>query len=302
MNMETFKTYHSRITWLCIILATFALSSCKLSAEPDIEKKATTLNISSVAIDTQAIVEVKPTDYRCYYYFENRTAKEMEGVDEQKFMKHCVDSLYNCYQEWLKIQTDHIYKADFGSHSLRYGNSTEYYIQLHPETDYEVVGFCVDADTHQAIGGLQRYKYRTEKIDTTYVSPMVIDFEVSMFYEDGLAKSEVTIRPTANGKLCLDQYLFCWVSENDLKEFFDDSPTKFLEYVELESGGFPELLKWNIRNDVKAVKVDNVPDERIVLVCAPFFTTWRERVYYLRYKWEDGGYIPFSHEKENPVK
>ena len=299
--METFKTYRSRFTWLCAILAAFTLSSCKLTAEPEIVKKPTTLNYTVQAIDTQAIVEVKPTDYRCYYYFENRTAKEMEGVDEQKFMKECVDSLYDKYQEWLKTETDNIYKADFGSHCLRYGNSTEYYIQLEPETDYEIVGFCVNADSHEAIGGLQRYKYRTQKIDTEYVSPITIDFEVNMYLEDFEPKSLITIRPTDNAKLCLDPYTFTWIPEPLLIEYFDNSPTKFLEYIEEQSEEFPELqedLMGLIANDVITETIDNTIGERMVLICAPFFTTWRQKVFYLRYDWEENATIPFTHELE----
>lgn len=93
-------------------------------------------------------------------YFLYSVDRVVPGVDpdkyEQLFMDLALDSAYVEYVQWRHDHYMHLETvvADFASHNLSYGKTDYTQNFLHPDTDYWVYGFVVDAESNQANGKL----------------------------------------------------------------------------------------------------------------------------------------------------
>ena len=282
---------------LCTILAV-ALCSCQFDPESTYSTYDTDLTIVEVQVnDTYVVFNITPDDPTCYYYCTilQKGTLEAKQIDDNQFMRHCIDSLYADYNKWKETQTADKYIADFGSYNLYYGKKTEQFFLLFPDCDYEILSFGIDPDKREPLGRLQRHPIRTKPIDPDYVSPMSIDFTVKVTKEsNGLNSAEVVVRPSYQGKVWLDPYWCYIVSEQVLIEHFNNDPIAFLQdRIDAFLKGEPETLDHILTNvcTLYCEQDESKKSERYIVIAAPFFTTWREKVFTYTFSYdidEDG--------------
>lgn len=278
------------------------LSACGFNVDAPYDGKDTYLEFETpIVTDTYAQVSVRPNNSKTYYYYQVKSTQEIEAMHltDEQFMNKCLDSLYANYEYWKSIQEKAkvAYIADFASYSLKYGNDLRAYVALWPNTEYQFLGFCVDKNSHKPLGALQRQTFHTATIDSTYISPMVMDFSVDMPKNN--TTFEVTMRPTDKGKTCPDPYFYTLISEEILKRDFNDDPEALVETYEDLFYTDRTHLKAFIFSGIKSVTKDIEqfhPETRFVAIAAAFGANWRERLYYLRFEYKQGTSIPFSHD------
>lgn len=84
-----------------------------------------------------------------------------EDIDDvqdvaKHFMMMALDSAYVDYLYWRNKQLQQLtpFVADFASHSLKYGNTNQYFTLLQPNTEYWIYAFVVDAHSNKPYGTL----------------------------------------------------------------------------------------------------------------------------------------------------
>ena len=285
---------------LLIGVLTLGLWGCKENSNPPHSEKATNLNFEITRLmDTHVAFTVNPDDANCYYYYVLKSSAEIESLkySGNELAQKALDSLYELYCEWSQEQPKE-YCADFGSHSLYNGYNTQIHVLLHPDTEYQLLGFCVDPVRVKLLGDMQVFKFRTTPVDTEYVSPMTVDFAVDMNRGDKIMAIEVTARPTYQGRVCLDPYFFTVLPQSELDLSYGGSVERFIqESMDL-------LRELEVTRELVYVDVCNDEYPRVnegtemVAVAAPYTSTWQQSVFTRRFKMESGKKLPYAHDEE----
>ena len=289
--------------------------SCNLNTESIYSTKPTKLNVEMAKLmDIFAYIRIRPEDSRCYYFYQVKSTEEVEKmtVNEAEYMQNCIDSLYCDYQAWHEIyEKSSAFIADFASYSFYYGNSSKYFLLLKPNTEYQLLSFSVDPKKRKALGDLQRYKFTTTPLNTTYVSPMVLDFQVEMYDYKGENVVQVVTRPLVVGELCLDPYFYVLESEEYIEKKFG-SILAYVEYYEKElADNHGEKSRPYLFYDIREHDSYYVSDpskldgelfvkpieegDRLIAIAAPFFSTWNQCVFIRRFTFKRGEKLPYDH-------
>lgn len=154
------------------IVVALMLSSCRDEAVYYVKKVNIAIDLPIVSAG-YAEISFKPSK-ETYYICD--IMEKIDGYDpiyhQQQFMKLAVDSAYVAYVQWryqfLKQGEDHV--AEFSSHSLTYGDKTNKYVALEPETTYWVYAFVVDPRTNAPVGDLYLREFTTTSMKEVQVT------------------------------------------------------------------------------------------------------------------------------------
>lgn len=250
---------------------------------------------------SQVIVHITPTDDRVYYYSEVLSKADFQALqlDDAHYMKIKADEQYRQYLDWRKelLYDNTQYIADFYSYAFSYGNSSNFYINLTPETDYYVLSFCIHPVSKEPIGKLQRYPFTTPAIDMTTVSQMVLDFRVQMYDADNEHIARISIRPSLNSQATKEPYLWTIVSDDQLAEYDHDISTFCQSYVSALFEN-PGALEAHLSRDITTTSIHHlVPGKGYTLLAAAAYRyTWMKAVYTLHFTYRPNTDIPYQHD------
>ncbi|MCF0176777.1 MAG: hypothetical protein HUJ94_08055 [Bacteroidales bacterium] len=296
--MKNRLTTYALAAALSLLLST----SCKKVDSPFIIKD-TDLHFSvEKLMGTQATVRVEPEDYRSYYHFEVRKKESMDAmnISDDHFMMLCLDSLYRKFLDWRYpyLVENEEYIAEFTSHGLHYGASSKFLLQLEPNTDYQAIGFCVDPITRKSCGRLQRFNFRTTETNTEYISKMQIDFSLEMTGSTQNGLLRIMIRPSEGGKATKESFIWDIVDGNVLDNQYGGNVAAFAGNRIQELSRDPEVLKSKVLVDICSIQLTGLEEgKEYCIVASPYLITWLHSLYYIRFTFELGKTIHYTHEK-----
>ena len=267
---------------LCIIAALYALCSC--SSKPLVIGVDTTLTFEiSDLKGTQLRVTATPEFDMCWFLFDilpvEEFQKKISGATEEAFMQSALDNLGKQYDNISGAYREGgaAYVAGFDDMMLYFGKSSVYYTGLTPETDYYVLGFCVDPMSRKPSGPLQKMKFRTTAISPE-PSNMVLDFMV----QDGERCLYYYTKPTLDGKLCRDPYLVDFVPQEVIDERAGGDMLKYaaIWYAEkLADGTVSQYLKTDISRNEVYVLGPHDEGKRFVVFGAPYNINNKDKIF-----------------------
>lgn len=292
-----------RLLPLLTIMCMF--SSCNTEAPTTTEPTRLTFTVSDV-MGTQALVSVAPEDIRAYYYYDVVPAEQIlnSGRHDDRIMLLIMDSVKRHYLDWRYnyLLEDETYIADFKSHCLHYGADWVYFVQLQPETDYLVIGFCVNPITEEPLGELQRYAFRTTAVDDSTVSKTRFDFQVNMYEnptQEDVYSARISVRPSLNGHPSLEPYIWSYVEDDYLDEMYGGDIYQFVaEYVRVltQYGDIYRVLS----SDIQSMEYDGfTPGKSYTLIAAAYRLTWPQALYTRRFTYEVGKELKYDHDTPN---
>lgn len=298
------KKFHS----LCASVL-LALTACNTQAPYITHDCEITFKTSDV-MGTQLRIFAEPKDDRAYYYYSiiSQAAFDSLHIEDYHFMTLMLDSLYRDYLEWRSplLWENEEYITDFRSFSFNYGPSDRYCVGLTPNTDYMIYGFCINPDNiQQPIGKLYRQSIRTGAVDLA-VSPTVFDFSVVMeqkVYEGTYGSMQVTARPSLDGHLSREPYLFFVFPESEFQDepyngnliLFTMVVSSYLQYVVQNS---ITSSKYLLYSDISSISNAFFPEdgEKYVALAAAYRISWPKALYMLHFEYEKDAKINFTHE------
>lgn len=301
------KTIHKLSIW-CVLTISALLSSCDIEAPYIREDTAIHFRTENV-LGTQMRVFAEPEDDRAYYYYSVMTKEEFESykLDEFNFMTIIIDSLYRDYLDWRSklLRENETYITTFRSFSFHYGKSDSYYINLKPNTDYLIYGFTIDPENIQfPVGQLYTMPVRTGNVDTS-VSKTVFDFSVTMTaelhnYQGDLCNLEVSVRPSKDGHLSREPYIFALIPEwaYDTDEF-DHNPLLYLMYIAYyaENGNMFTGVdaKHLLYTDISSAFDTAFEGQKYFVAAAAYRESWYKALYTLDFEFQPVQQIPYTH-------
>ena len=165
-----------------LLAAVAALSGCNGFAKYNTKNVTIKVDIADIS-SGYICADFEPSKDAYYIAGAMEITDEYDPVNKpDHFMTLMADSLYRQYLDWryeyLKDQVSYV--ADFSSHSLMYGATTRYFVDVEPDTDYWVYSFVVDPNSNQPCGDL----YLTT-VHTTAVHDGRLFFEATTDDETG---------------------------------------------------------------------------------------------------------------------
>lgn len=275
----------------CIIATLYALCSC--SSKPMVMGVDTTLDFEISNLQgTQLRVTATPQFDMCWFLFDilsvDEFQKRVAGTTEEAFMQSALDNLGKQYEDIAGAYRENgaAYVAAFDDMMLYFGKSSVYYTGLTPETDYYVLGFCVDPMKRKPSGPLQKMKFTTTAISPE-PSNMVLDFMV----QDGEKCLYYYTKPTLDGKLCRDPYLVDLVPQEVIDEKAGGDIVKYaaIWYAEkLADGTVSQYIRTDISRNEDYTFGPQDEGKKFVVFGAPYNINNRDKIFSKSFKYYKG--------------
>lgn len=290
---------------LLILLAVMGLMACETRAPYITTDTPIHLEATDV-MGTQMIVHAWAEDDRAYFYFdllEKDTLDALEMSDEH-LMTLILDKLYQNYLNWRfnYLVKDEEYIASFESRTFFHGKSQRFCYNLKPETEYMMIGFCVNPDKVQKpIGKLYRQQVNTTPVNYD-VSPMVIDFmvDVESLGLPGYALATYHIRPSVNGHATQEPYVVDMVRDSWLQSEFHGSIREYADSMvsRLLRDETGLEVENRLRRDIQGLgeKVNDNTD--YWLVAAAYRISYPMAIYTRHFKTTPGLHLPYGHDEK----
>lgn len=297
---------------LYTIVFACALVACNIEAPYITEAKGIEFEATEV-MGTQMTVNCKPEDDRSYYYFSIMEYADYVNLNmtDAHFMTITLDSLYREYLDWryAYLYNNEEYIMSFRNHSFHYGNSSRFFINLKPKTDYLIYGFTINPEDIQSpIGKLYTKRVQTTEVNNE-VSPMVIDFRYDIsnvsntmqestgddFSQIEYADAIFSIRPSIDGKPTKDPYMVEIISDETLQRDFDGDIGKYADFiVEITLNGI--ITSDAIHRDIAMHKYYVELGKGYTIIAAAFRKSYRQALYYKHFTAAAGQSEGYSHE------
>lgn len=265
------------------------LSACQLKYEP--AYKTTGTLISFVVSNDHGIqleLQATPGNDATYYYFSlmEKGAFERAHKSDAAFMEHIVDSLRQDFDQWKDWETDFLertlYFADFASRYCHLGAFGKLFTNLTPSSEYVAFGFCLNPATQEPVGELSSQIITTAPMSGD-VSPMVIDFRVSLSYYDSDAIGLFSARPSVGGKPTTEPYIWGVVRTDELDSFHNGDLMAYLRELldNFEALGNLDMV---ISRDISS-KLNSriVMEKEYVLWGFAYRPSWEQAVFTLHF-------------------
>lgn len=285
-----------------LVIAVLLAAAVACSYEQKISYKATALHVALDVIKSNYIlVSVQPDNDKVFYLIApvKRTAydecTQKMGKSDEYVMQAIIDSSRAYYNTWLgyAIRPDDKYIATFQDLMLYYAAQSRYFTGLTPDTEYYLCTFCVHPDKQIPIGSLSKTYFKTPAIGIEQ-SDMTFDF---MFRNAGGTTNHCYIKPTSKstGKICKDPYFADFVSEDDLKTYFEGCLNK---YIEESLPYYKDFLMTDICRSMPRYMDDLTPGKKYIIFACPYISNWADHLYTLTFTFEPGLEIPYSHDSK----
>lgn len=288
------------IIHICLwAIALVGTTACNTEARFNSRGTELTFHVHDL-MGTQVTVETTLKDDECYYYMNIISKEEYDKQNhpDKIFMSLMMDSLEVEYLEWKReyLKENVPYIASLRSHFFDYGGSTHFFVGLTPETDYYIYGFCVNPNTKEPVGKLYKQLVTTTALDTTTISPMVLDFRVEDMPEQG--KTRITIRPSVDGKPYQEPFacIPTSVPERLIEEEYGGDIVRYADsiFAFMNEISIQEIF---IKRDITTFEdYDLIPGERYILLAAAYRITYAQALYSLHYTFEPGMKLPYQHD------
>lgn len=286
------------------VLALSALMSCNTKA-PYLRVESELTFVVEAVSGTQVEVSASAADDRSYYFFdiiETSVIKDL-NISDYNLMMFALDVLYREYLDWRfnYIVRNEGYITDFRSHMFQYGPCRKTFSNLMPDTDYTILGFCIDPDNIQEpIGKLYKIPVHTT-LPNAEISKMNIDLRVDVMdygpTEDSLTVM-LSLRPSVDGMPTRNTYAAIAVTNQELREY---SNGNLLAYamdmmVNLAQGVTPpEVL---VSHDIDSEARNFHRGDTIWFAAAPFTTAFAHTFYTRSFVVEPGTQLPYGHDEK----
>lgn len=293
---------------LHIVLCTLAmmagfLSSCETEAPYITDGTELTFEVLSV-MGTQFTIKATPKDDRAYYYFNivPRSEWDTYKIEDKRLMTLALDQLYQDYLNWRfdHLKADEEYITDFRSHTFNYGVAQKTFTNLQPKTEYVIMGFCINpVNIQKPVGKLFTKIVSTTDLRTD-VSPMVIDFKIDI--EDtpdeyDLYKMRVTARPSNDSMPTVEPYIFSYIPERLLDEYFGGSILNYCDSVMVYLlAGEDDQKAW-ISHDIASEVIDIETGQAYWIVGAAYSLAYHQSLFTRHFVAEPGLHLPYGHDE-----
>lgn len=281
---------------LFLILAAVVLSSC--SYHRIVIPHPTQLNFEMLDMGGNYVhIKVVPdNDYTIYLadvIEADEYEKTMLAMTEDEFQRSCIASSKEHYANWKKEWTGDTCKYLAGEieHEFFSSQNQLYAIRLKPRTKYYVYGFCINPNSMEPLGTMQKMAFTTPSYNPF---PDGVDFDFMI--RDTKEAFYYYVRPSKDGRICFDGYF---------TTIFKDSEYK----VEPYSGNIAAYTKnWintlgdDIENyiSIDISRFDNfqnlVEGEDYTIVAGPYLNIGNGPLILLHFKYRRGMTTPYKHD------
>lgn len=280
-----------------LLLALIAAVSCSYKTEltgKDVEIRFELDGLKGTQVKVTAI----PAKDNCVYVFDVAAASALDSAlavnSEYEVMQNSLKELYKEYELFKKIFKEEgaAYMAEFEDFALYQGKVSKYQTGLTPETDYYVVGYCVNPFDRTPAGSLYKMKFKTTAISPE-PSRLVLDYMV----RDGKDCLYYYTKPTLDGEIDKEQYLVDIVSDTELS-LFDNDVNAYARYMYgkiVEYG----LIDLYLRSDISRNEIyDLVENEGYTIFGAPFNINNMNSIYKFHFIYKKGiSTDTYTHDK-----
>lgn len=272
-------------TKILIVSAVIALlSGCSYHQEYSLKSYGLSVEVLDLK-GTQARVYVKPVNDMNFFSIAVYKKEAIDSVartqDLVSRFNHTLDSLYSNKDEnaldYLKMkkhyeEEGHQYIGDYRDFVLLFAEATLTLVGLTPQTDYYVVGACINPETRKVIGQVYLQPFRT-----TEIVPDASAMDLRYMVHDTPDAFYYYAKPTFEGRICRDFYLYSIVSKTELDmEPYRGDIVKYARKVYndyAEAGILSTVLQRDIsrQEDATVHLTDKIrPKETYIIFGAPF--------------------------------
>ena len=289
---------------LTIMLAALGLMACETRA-PYITHDSPLHFEATEVMGTQMTIHAWAEDDRAYYYFDLLPKSRLDSLEmsDEHLMTIILDKLYQNYLDWRfnYLVEDQEYIASFESRTFFHGKSQRFCFNLTPETEYEIIGFCINPDNVQKpVGKLYRQRVCTTPVNYD-VSPMVIDFMVDVDTL-GIGYNYVSfhMRPSVNGHATQEPYVAALVEKGVLDYFYHGSIREYADsmvsrLLRDETGEETTRIMYR---DITGLGEMARSNAEYWLVAAAYRISYPKAIYTRHFKATRGLHLPYGHDEK----
>lgn len=295
-----------------ILLTGFAAALCSCSYIQDYSLRIEGMKIEMLDLKgTQARIYAKPGNDLNYFSIGVFPKEQIDAMGKDRlipYLNSCLDSLYsnsspdvNDYKKLRNYYEElgHHYIGDYSDFFLYFAEASLIVVDLTPQTDYYVVGGCVDPVARKVVGQPYLYQFRTTEI-LPDASPMVLEYMV----HDTPGNFYYYAKPTLEGRICRDLYLYGIVSKTELdREPYCGDINKYAASVYLSyvaEGSVASALQWDIsRQDDISVHLNDrtQPNETYIIFGAPYNIKNLEMLYTYTFTYTPGMSTDYANDQ-----
>ena len=280
-------------------------SACQLKYEPAFKTAGTPIRFDVTNnYGIQFGIQATPGNDATYYYFSlmGKEAFDRAHGSDASFMEYITDSLRQDFDLWKQWEAEYLerqlYFADFTSFYCHLGTSGKRFTNLHPSTEYVAFGFCMDPTTQKPVGELSSRTVTTAPVSGE-VSPMVIDFRVTLSYLGSDALGLFSARPSVDGKPTNEPYLWGIVRTEELDSHHEGDLMAYLR----ELLGFYETfddLNMDVSRDISTRQNSRIRmGEEYVLWGFAYRPSWEQAVFTLHFTAEPHLEMGYTRDKQD---
>ena len=298
------KMKNNRYILILVFVLGTLITSCDTEAPYLRSESKLTFVVESVS-GTHVEVSALAADDRSYYFFDITETSRIKdlNISDYHLMMFTLDVLYRNYLEWRfnYIVQDEAYITDFRSHTFQYGPCKKTFSNLKPNTDYTILGFCIDPDNIQEpIGKLYKIPVHTSQANSS-ISNMNIDLRVDVMdygpTEDSLTVM-LSMRPSEDGMPTRETYAAISVTEQELREMAGGDLLQYalLMMNELAQGSAPKQV-W-VRHDIVSDAKNFHRGDTVWFAAAPFTTAFAHSFFTRCFVVEPNTHLPYGHDEK----